>query len=77
MIVGQRRDAELNMRISGTRGWDAYSDLFNVFSVLATGIDDESDVENRHDDHCHIDGLVLGEFSIGKCKLSTDWVWKG
>ena len=51
---------------------DILSNLFNIFSVLATGIDDESDVQNSHGDHRQIDRLVLGEDEIGEHIVPVD-----
>ena len=48
------------------------SNLLNIFSVLATGIDDESDVQNSHDDHRQVDRLVLGEVDIGEHIVPVD-----
>ena len=51
---------------------DTWTNLFHVFSVFAAGIDDESDVQNSHDDHRQIDRLVLGEVGIGEHIVPVD-----
>ena len=55
---------------------DTRTNLFHVFSVLATGIDDEDDVQNSHDDHRQIDRLVLDEVGIGEHIVPVDRRWK-
>ena len=51
---------------------DTRTNLLNIFPVLATGIDDESDVKHSHDDHRQVDRLVLGEVEIGEHVVPVD-----
>ena len=55
---------------------DIRTNLLQVLSVFATGVDDQSDVENSHDDDRHIDRLVLDKVGIGEYIVPIDRCWQ-
>ena len=50
--------------------------LFQIFLVLVASVDDQRDVQSTDADHRQIDGLVLGEISIGKDVVPIDRCWQ-